>query len=154
MDTLSRLAAIEDIRHMRARYLRMLDTQNWPELAKLYTADATLAFHTEEPGVVSRGRDAIMTRVANLLVDVRTAHYAHMAEIEFLSDDRATGIWALEDKLWFGPRSSAPGLSVHAYGHLHDRYSRIDGQWLLQDVEITRLRVEQYTFRSPERDKV
>ena len=88
-----------------------------------------------------------MTRIADLLVGVTTVHYAHMAEIEFLSDDRATGIWALEDKLWFGPSSSAPGLRVHAYGHLRDRYSKINGAWLLQEVEITRLRVEQFSVQ-------
>jgi SnoaL-like domain len=144
LDVLARLAAIEDIRHMRSRYLRMLDTKNWTELAKLYTRDATLAFHTEEPGVVSRGRDEILKRITTLLVDVTTIHYAHTAEIVFQSDARATGIWALEDKLWFGPKSSSPGLRVHAYGHLNDEYCKVDGAWLLQSAEITRLRVDHY----------
>jgi hypothetical protein len=144
MDQLARLSAIEDIRHMRARYLRFLDTKNWAELAKLYAADATLAFHTEQPGLISRGRDEIMTRITSLLVDVVTVHYGHMAEIDFASPTRATGIWALEDKLWFGPQSSSPGLRVHAYGHLNDVYSMIDGDWLLQSVEISRLRVDHF----------
>jgi hypothetical protein len=145
MDDVERLVAIEQICRMRSRYLRMLDTKNWDEVANAYAPDATLAFHTEAPGVVSRGRTQIIATITSTLVDVTTVHYGHMAEIDILSPHRATGVWALEDMLWFGAKSMYPGRRVHAYGHLNDTYSKIDGRWLLQDVEITRLRVDQST---------
>jgi hypothetical protein len=145
MNDVERLVAIEQIRRMRSRYLRMLDTRNWDEVANAYAPDATLAFHTEAPGVVSRGRAQIIATITSTLVDVTTVHFGHMAEIDILSPQRATGVWALEDTLWFGPKSMYPGRRVHAYGHLNDSYSKIDGRWLLQDVEITRLRVDQST---------
>jgi hypothetical protein len=145
VDDVERLVAIEQIRRMRSRYLRMLDTKNWDEVANAYAPDATLAFHTEAPGIVSRGRTQIIAMITSTLVDVDSVHYAHTAEIDLLSPHRATGVWALEDKLWFGPKSMYPGRRVHAYGHLEDSYSKIDGRWLLQDVQITRLRVDHYT---------
>ena len=143
MNDTERLIAIEEIKRMRARYIRMLDTRNWDELITLYTPDATLSFQTEAPGVVNRGRDEILKAIAAALADVATVHYIHAAEIEIQSADRATGIWALEDTLWFGPKSASPGRNFHAYGHMHDTYRKIDGKWLIQSADIVRLRVDE-----------
>lgn len=143
MTDTERLVAIEAIKQLRSRYLRLLDTKQWDEMVALYTTDATLRFEAEAPDVVFRSREGIREMVASSLVDVTTVHHAHMAEIELQSPDKATGIWALEDTLWFGPNSRAPGRHIHSFGHLHDSYARIDGRWLIKDVAITRLRIDQ-----------
>src|SRR5262249_55309691 len=121
---------------------RLLDTRHWDELIKLYAPDATLSFQTEAPGVIFRGHAEIIKSITTHLVDVVTAHYGHMLELEFLSDTRAKGVWMLEDLLWFGPKSMSPGHHVHARGHLNDEYVKIDGNWLLQNADITRVRVD------------
>jgi len=141
MDDLARLIAMEDIKKMRARYLRLLDTRDWDNLIKLYAPDATLSFQTEAPGVINRGHADILKSVTTFLVDVLTIHHAHTPELEFLSDTRAKGVWVLEDRLWFGPKSLAPGRHVHAFGHLNDEYVKIGGDWLIQSADITRVRV-------------
>jgi hypothetical protein len=138
-----RLVAIEAIKLLRFRYLRLLDTKQWDEMVALYTTDATLRFEVEAPDMVFRGREGIREMAATSLVDVITVHHAHMAEIEFQSPERATGIWALEDTLWFGPNSRAPGKHIHSFGHLNDSYVCVDGRWLIKDVAITRLRIDQ-----------
>jgi len=138
-----RLVAIEAIKQLRSRYLRLLDTKQWDEMVALYTTDATLRFEAEAPDMVFRGREGIREMVATSLVDVISVHHAHMAEIEFQTPDKASGIWALEDTLWFGPNSRAPGKHIHSFGHLNDSYARIGGRWLIKDVAITRLRIDQ-----------
>jgi hypothetical protein len=142
MNDLERLIAVEEIGKMRARYLRLLDTRNWDDLIKLYAPDATLSFQTEAPGIVNRGHAEIRKAITMHLVDVVTAHSAHMLELEFLSDTRAKGSWTLEDWLWFGPKSAAPGRHVHAFGHLNDEYVKSGSAWLIQSADITRVRVE------------
>jgi ketosteroid isomerase-like protein len=138
-----RLVAIDAIKQLRSRYLRLLDTKQWDEMVTLYTTDATLRFETEAPGMVFRGREGILEMVSTSLVDVISVHHGHMAEIEFQSPDKASGVWALEDILWFGPDSRAPGKRIHSFGHLKDIYARFGGRWLIKEVAITRLRVDQ-----------
>jgi hypothetical protein len=138
-----RYVAVNAIRQLRARYLRLLDTKRFDEMFKLYTTDATMRLETEAPGMVFRGREGIRDMVLRSLDDVISVHHAHMPEIEIESQDKASGIWVLEDILWFGPNSTAPGRRIHSFGHLFDTYTRIDGIWLIKDVLITRLRIDQ-----------
>lgn len=56
-------------------------------------------------------------------------------EIELTSPTTARGIWALQDVVRFGP-----GLSLVGYGHYHETYNNISGQWLIKSSKLTRLR--------------
>ena len=40
MDAVERLAAIEDIRRLKARYFRCVDEKDWAQLAALFAPDA------------------------------------------------------------------------------------------------------------------
>ena len=66
-----------------------------------------------------------------------TVHHGHMPEIELTSPTTATGIWALQDViLW------PDGGRMHGYGHYHETYERIDGQWRIRSSTLTRLHME------------
>ena len=74
--------------------------------------------------------------------DVMSVHHGHMPELSLIGLDEAAGIWAMEDMLWFGDSSSAPGMFLHGFGHYHEQYKRIGGKWLFNRIELHRLRVE------------
>jgi hypothetical protein len=60
-----------------------------------------------------------------------------MPEIELLSDTRARGVWAMEDIVDDGDRV------VHGYGHYHDTYEKVGGDWRIASVHLTRIRMSQ-----------
>ena len=141
MDTLERLAAIEEIKQLKARYFRCMDTKDWAGFAGVFAPDAELDMRGEDPGSdVNRGAQVIADYVRNAVDPVVTVHHGHMPEIEITSDDTATGIWAMEDKLRW-PEGSPIGW-MHGYGHYHETYERVDGAWKIKTLTLTRLRID------------
>jgi hypothetical protein len=65
-----------------------------------------------------------------------------MPEIWIEGPDHATGIWAMEDKLWVQEGSPLPFKWMHGYGHYHERYVRVGGDWRIQEIRLSRIRVE------------
>ena len=91
---------IEQIRQLKARYFRMMDTKNWDGLAHVFTDDVEIDVTGEGGGVTHSVADYIPFLRANI-EDVITVHHGHMPEIELTSPTTAKGIWALEDQLWW-----------------------------------------------------
>jgi hypothetical protein len=59
----------------------------------------------------------------------------HAPEIELTSATTARGVWALQDVVHFGP-----GVNLVGYGHYHETYANVAGQWLITSSKLTRLR--------------
>lgn len=145
---LATLLAIEEIKRLKARYFRYMDTGDWDGFASLFTEDALFDVRgalEENPdpatlGEPIRGRAAIVDYVRSGISVLTSAHYGHMPEIDILSDDSATGIWALDDIL--RPPAGGPFALFRGHGHYHERYSRIEGRWHIAELRITRLMVE------------
>lgn len=146
--TLETLLAIEEIKRLKARYFRLMDTKDWLAFAEIFTEDAVFDVYgaleenpdlSGEAAAPIHGRAAIVDYVSSGITPLTSAHYGHMPEIEILSDDSATGIWALEDIL--RPPAGGPFALFRGYGHYHERYSRADGQWRIASLRITRLMV-------------
>lgn len=138
---------IEAIKALKARYFRFMDTKQWDAFAELFTADA----HMDTSGEFERmGMDGSMGIVdgnqaigeyVKASVDVAvTCHHGHMPEIELTSPTTATGIWAMFDYVDFGADGPYPGLQ--GYGHYHETYEKVDGQWRIASLKLTRLRVD------------
>jgi hypothetical protein len=148
MDAIGTLLAIEEIKKLKARYFRLMDTKDWARFGALFTPDAIFDVRgalEENPDLSSLGdpavgRAAIVDYVSNGITPLTSAHYGHMPEIEILSPDEATGIWALEDVLRLP--AGAPFALFRGYGHYHERYRRIEGAWCIAALKITRLMVE------------
>ena len=68
---------------------------------------------------------------------VQSVHHGHMAEVEILSDTEAKAIFAMEDIVQF------TDALMHGYGHYHETYVKVNGAWLIKDLHLTRLRVQQ-----------
>ena len=103
MDLVQRLEAIEEIKQLKARYFRCLDTKDWDGFADVFTPDARMDMSGEvrgrnDDGVTTGNRD-IAAFVRRMVGDVTTVHHGHTPELEVTSPNTATGVWAMEDKL-------------------------------------------------------
>ena len=93
-----------------------------------------------EGGGIQDDRDSFMAMLEQSIGDVTTVHHGHMPEITLTSDTTATGIWAMEDKLWW-PEGS-PITHLHGYGHYHETYEKGPDGWRIKTLKLTRLRVD------------
>jgi hypothetical protein len=142
VDDLRRLTIIEEIRALRSRYFRYLDTQQWDEFGALFTIDCVLDFpfdsFTPEPG----GR-AIAAGVAEVLGGGASVHQGMQHEIEVLDGSHARAIWAMSDLLMPPPGDPASSVAfVRGHGHYVDEYRCVDGRWLFSHVELYRIHRE------------
>jgi hypothetical protein len=152
VEAVERLAAIQEIQALKARYFRCMDTKDWDGFAQVFAPDAEMDMRGEVPpsaddpdAGLTRGNQAIADFVRRNVDPVVTVHHGHMPEIELTSDTTARGIWAMEDHLWW-PEGS-PIQTMHGYGHYHETYERIadaagQRQWRIKSLTLTRLRID------------
>ncbi len=132
--TESMLLEIEEIKKLKARYFRFMDKKLWDEWKTVFTEDATLQFGPN-PEDIFIGRDQIVARNSQILANATTVHHGHMPEIELTSDTTATGIWAMFDFV-----QMHGVLTLQGYGHYEEEYRKVDGQWKIGKLRLTRLR--------------
>lgn len=146
MDPLEQLTAIEEIKTLKARYFRSMDTKDWDGFADVFAPGAVMDMSSEVPASddpdagITRGNKLIATFVRSHVGDVTTVHHGHMPEIEILSPTTARGVWAMEDKLRW-PEGS-PIQTMHGYGHYHETYEVVGGAWHISTLTLTRLRLD------------
>jgi hypothetical protein len=144
MTDIESLVAIEQIKQLKARYFRCMDTKDWAGFQAVFAPDATADF-TREGGDRSRSSATGAANVTKLIKDLvapaLTIHHGHMPEIELTSATTARGTWAMEDLIWWPEGSRRKTL--HGFGHYHETYEKIDGRWFIKTLRLTRLRVDQ-----------
>ena len=156
------LLAREEIKELKARYFRTLDTKDWAGYEAVFTPDgiidSTEAYTPKDlkgrpivfdgvtppepdPDWHSRGNPAAFAvDLAKTLEGVITTHHGHMCEIEFTSPTTAKGIWAMEDMLKW-PKGSFI-REMHGYGHYIETYEKTAQGWRIKSLKLTRLRVD------------
>jgi len=144
MDASEQLLAVEEIKKLKARYFRCMDTKDWDGYAAVFAPEAVLDVSGESAvpdgqGIV-RGNTEIGDYVRGQVDPVVTVHHGHMPEIEITSATTATGVWSMEDMLRWP--EDAPIDEMHGYGHYHETYEKIDGEWRIATCKLTRLRVD------------
>ena len=117
-DPLQELRDVEELKRLRAQYVRLVDTKQWDAWAALLTDD----FRLESDAGVHEGRDAAVAMVSAALDAGSTVHHCFTPEIEVTGPSTATGIWAMEDIVRI-ELDGAP-IAFHGYGHYHDDYVR------------------------------
>ena len=146
LDDTAKLLAIREIETLKARYFRCMDSKDWVGLEAVFTPDVLTDFRESvQPRDESRlieGAARYVATLAPILEPLSTVHHGHMAEIELTSATTATGIWAMEDKLWAPEGSGMPWRRLHGYGHYHERYEKHDGRWYISSIRLSRLRVD------------
>ena len=145
MEQIERLAAIEEIRRLKARYFRLLDMKQWDAFETLFALEATFdmrdAAVARDEGALLAGAPAIVAFVREAVACMVTVHHGHMPEIDVLSEHAARGTWAMEDVLRWTTGGADGTQVLHGYGHYHDTYARVDGRWLIQSSRLSRLSV-------------
>lgn len=121
---------------LKARYFRLMDTKDWDALRDVFTPDVRVDT-TEDSGTVIEGVDEYLPFLVSQIGEVTTVHHGHMPEITSIDPDTATGIWSMEDELWW-PEGS-PIRYLHGYGHYHEIYRRTAEGWRISSLRLTRL---------------
>jgi len=140
------LQATEEIKQLKARYFRFLDTRDWESLVTVWAPEVELDM-TQAGGRVSKGltpAGALAYMQSRIGATTSMVHHGHQPEISLTSEGTATGIWAFEDWLdWEGDAKSPDGYThVHGCGHYHDRYILTSDGWRICYTAVTRLRSE------------
>ena len=146
----NQLSVLYEIQRLKAQYFRFLDTKQWEDFRGLFTDDMKLYI---EPTPLPESSDptfpspeALVTYLSHSHPEKVTVHQGHMAEIDFLSNDSARGIWAMFD--WVD--DPGRGGAWQGFGHYHEHYVRCpDGRWRIAEVRLTRLRVDSVEPRRP-----
>lgn len=138
--SLDDLVAIEEIRQLKARYFRALDEQDWSVLEALFTPKATIDT-TADGAPLLQGGGAFCAFLEPILAGVCTVHHGHSHEIALAQPGSASGIWAMEDRLWFPEEKG--GAEVHGFGWYRERYLRDPSRgWQIDSMRVDRIRVE------------
>jgi len=130
------LTQIEEIKQLKARYFRLIDTKQWSQWGDVFTDDATVQATSLIITANWQGRSQIVSQTSTFLALATTVHHGHMPEIQLTSPTTATGTWAMEDQLVF------PLVTYQGYGHHHETYLKVGGQWKIKTLVLTRLREE------------
>lgn len=141
MDALERLQAIEDIRHLKARYFRLMDTKQWDAFATLFTPDMKVI--APDGKLWLSGGAAFSQSIKHSLEHSVSVHQGFTAEIDIIDADNAKGIWSMQDVIEWEDRHPREGWkSILGRGHYHETYRRTDGVWRIATLTLTRLRLE------------
>jgi hypothetical protein len=138
----ARLEDIEEIKQLKARYFRTLDTKDWPAWRAVFTDDARF----DGTRRAFSGPDEFCGATSAWLKDAVTVHHGHMPEIAFTGPITARGFWAMFDLVQFRePRASdGPygGAGFIGYGHYEEEYRKTEAGWRISLLRLTRLRVD------------
>lgn len=133
---------IEAIRQLKSRYFRYIDTKQWSVWRSLFTEDCRFE-GTSRPYT---GPDEFCASTAAWLDRAVTVHQGFMPEIRLDGRDAATGIWAMHDIVQFEEPIAAGAYQgmkgFEGYGHYDEEYRRLDGEWRISRLRLTRLRVD------------
>jgi hypothetical protein len=139
-DAIRRLADVEAIKQLKARYFRSIDRKEWDDFGRVFARDARLEL--PEVDATQAGRAAIVEFVSSALVGARTIHHGHMPEIELTGDDSARGIWAMFDYVEWPESATGERVGLQGYGHYIEEYVREDGASRIARTRLERLRVD------------
>jgi uncharacterized protein (TIGR02246 family) len=136
MSTIDELAEVEQLKKLKARYFRTMDTKDWTAMRTVFTDDVVVDT-TDSGGNVVTGGDVFLAFLESALQGATTVHHGHMPEIELTSPTTARGVWALQDTiLW------PDGSRMVGYGHYHETYEKADGEWRIKSSTLTRLHMD------------
>lgn len=144
MDKMQVIYDIEEIKQLKAKYIRLGDTQQWDEQVNIFTEDFEAVFDVaprfskdQSSRVEISGRDVFIETWKPALVGVTTIHQVFLPEITIISPTAATGIWAFSDDV------RLPNCHFKGWGHYHDSYVKEDGAWKIKSSRVTRIHTEE-----------
>jgi hypothetical protein len=133
---------VEEIKKLKARYFRGLDTKDWDLYESCFAPDIVVDL-TRAGGERFEGREAFMAYARTALTFVQSIHQGHNPEIDLTGPTTGTGVWALEDyNIW------QDGTQNHGWGHYLETYEKQGERWMIKTMALSYLRVER-SFGTP-----
>jgi hypothetical protein len=140
IDGLERLLAIEDIKLLRAKYCRSIDSHDFERLRGVLTEDFLLDMSPtgkvlgSEVSPIS-GRDTVIGMMHEAFAPLRMLlHIVTIPEIEFQDETHATGVWRQETFIK-ETRPDLPGLGL-TYATVFDTYRKETDGWRIASVRV------------------
>jgi len=131
------LAALEEIRRLKYRYLRCVDLKLWDEIGEVFTEDATVDYGTKALGepIKLAGREEIVKFLRDSLgPGIVTVHFASQPEID-VDGDTASGTWSFTDTVI----ATQFDVLIEGAAFYEDRYARgADGRWRIAHTGYVR----------------
>ncbi len=131
---------LEQIRQLKARYFRLMDTKQWELMEGLFSEDVVATYEgpprlskDDDPKVFTcNGRSTLVGGIKGLLEQGKSMHQGFMPEITFTSDTTATGIWSMFDYV------RLPSCAFRGWGHYHEEYVKEADGWKINFLMIPR----------------
>lgn len=133
---------IEEIKQVKHRYCRAIDTKNWADLRSCFSDDAEYA----GTATVANGPDEFTAGVERRIGPLTTVHQVMNPEIRE-DGDGARGSWAMQDFITWDPDTDVPDFlrgseeqrSVLGFGYYEEKYGRTDAGWKITWMRLTRI---------------
>jgi hypothetical protein len=141
-DQLQTLIDRWEIRELKARYFRIVDTQDWEAWRELFTDDLKFDFGD---GNWQTGGDAFVAAVSGQMDGTggkaQSVHRGHMGELVIDSPTKAHGHWGLADYLqWPSVRGERSGY--RGYGREYEDYRKENGVWKIASWRLAFIRMD------------
>jgi len=143
MTPVERLVAIHEIEQLKARYFYFYDNKDWDGWRdQVWAPEGRLI--VGEMGRDIGPRDAMIEWVIGQSADQVSVHHGHTPIIEITSDTTATGLWAMEDRIYRSKEHPLNGDTafVLGFGHYHEHYVKLEAGWRILSTKLTRLRTQ------------
>lgn len=138
--TVDQMNDLEAIRQLKARYFRLMDTQQWDAWADCFTTDVWASYegapraNSKLPDIVDlKGRAELVKGVSTLLTGAKSVHQGFMPELDLTSATTARGTWAMFDYVML------PTCHFKGWGHYHEEYVKQGAEWKIKRIHLTRL---------------
>lgn len=128
-----RLAAIEEIKVLKARRDRAVDAKDWATYEELHAPDHISHNDGHQPW---NSAAEMISNLSHFLQGMETIHHSHTPEISFETPTRAQGIWSLEDWVFF----EGTDEWMQGFGYYYETYEKRDGCWVFTSRRMKRLR--------------
>jgi hypothetical protein len=132
------LVEMQAIYRLKGRRDHAVDQNDWATYSDLHYDDYVAMSISSEPIV---GGKAAAEALSVQLANATTVHHSHTPVIDFQDRNNASGVWAMEDNLFWTRNGEKQWL--RGFGFYHERYVRgEDGQWRFSYRKLVRTLAE------------
>ena len=134
--SVQQLSDLEEIRILKHRYFRAIDTGDAALLATVFTQDVTIDYRGGAYRARLQGKENMLDFIGSAFnSDIVAQHQGHSPEIGFTGHDTAEGLWYLEDR-FIDPERQQDTVGTALY---RDRYRRESDGWKIAHSEYDRV---------------
>ena len=145
------LTDVEQIKQLKAKYCRYVDTKQWDRLRAIFAP--TVRFEGLGSAPSGATLDDFINGISNRMKTSVSIHHCHTPEIEFIGADKARGVWGMMDFVEWpdgpNPRETPDNRGFFGFGHYEEEYVRTPQGWRIAYLRLTRLRVDPIAHDHP-----